>query len=72
MAHEDWLGEVVTILTQLELADKTPINVGLNQAPILLGTDALNIHYEDDFGKQQEKKDRKVVQSIVMAGRDNR
>ena len=30
--HEEWFDEVETILDQLELANKTPINVGLNQA----------------------------------------
>jgi hypothetical protein len=32
---------------------------------------ALNTHYEDDFRKQKEKKVRKVVQWMEVAGRDN-
>ena len=54
------------------MAGKTPITVGLNQARILLGTDALNIYYEDNFGKHQEKKYREVVRWMEMASRDNR
>ena len=40
LAHEDWFEEVETILTQLEQANNPPVNVGLNQAKILLGIDA--------------------------------
>jgi hypothetical protein len=40
LAHEDWFEGVETILTQLELADNPPVEVGLNQAQILLGIDA--------------------------------
>ena len=60
LAHEDWFEGVETILTQLELADNPPVEIGLNQAQVLLGIDA-----DIEVMKETRKKDLDDVEALM-------